>query len=85
MHVSRYPFTVRLIGFSPAENTQLETLLAQAPELGPSYFCLHDDSLQEPDLYIADGGNPAALARLALPVQAPLKRPVGLATSPAGR
>ncbi|MBQ5965245.1 response regulator [Massilia sp. ZL223] len=64
MHVSRYPFTVRLIGFSPAESTQLETLLAQAPELGPSYFCLHDDSLQEPDLYIADGGNPAALARL---------------------
>lgn len=65
MHVSRYPFTVRLIGFSPAESTQLESLLAHAPELGPSYFCLHDDSLQEPDLYIADGGNPVALARLA--------------------
>ncbi|MEH6434708.1 response regulator [Massilia sp. DD77] len=64
MHVSRYPFTVRLVGFAPAESAQLETLLAQTPELGPSYFCLHDDSLQEPDLYIADGGNPAALARL---------------------
>ena len=64
MHVSRYPFTVRLVGFAPAESAQLEILLAQAPELGPSYFCLHDDSLQEPDLYIADGGNAEALARL---------------------
>ena len=65
MHAPRYPFTVRLVGFAQAECAQLEHLLAQAPSAGPSYFCLHDDSLQEPDLYIADGGNPAALARLA--------------------
>lgn len=65
MHAPRYPFTVRLVGFAPAECAQLEGLLAQAPLPGPSYFCLHDDSLQEPDLYIADGANPAALARLA--------------------
>lgn len=64
MHAPRYPFTVRLVGFAPAECARLEYLLAQAPAAGPSYFCLHDDSLQEPDLYIADGGNPAALARL---------------------
>ncbi len=64
MHAPRYPFTVRLVGFTPAECAQLEHLLAQAPLPGPSYFSLHDDSLQEPDLYIADGGNPAALARL---------------------
>jgi CheY-like chemotaxis protein len=64
MHATRYPFTVRLVGFAPAECAQLESLLAQAPSPGPSYFCLHDDSLQEPDLYIADGANPAALARL---------------------
>lgn len=64
MHAPRYPFTVRLVGFAPAECAQLESLLAHAPLPGPSYFCLHDDSLQEPDLYIADGGNPAALARL---------------------
>ena len=64
MHAPRYPFTIRLVGFAPAECAQLELLLAQAPATGPSYFCLHDDSLQEPDLYIADGGNPAALARL---------------------
>ncbi|SFD18016.1 response regulator [Massilia yuzhufengensis] len=65
MHAPRYPFTVRLVGFAPAECVQLGSLLAQAPRTGPSYFCLHDDSLQEPDLYLADGGNPAALARLA--------------------
>lgn len=65
MHAPRYPFTIRLVGFAQAECAQLEHLLAQAPAAGPSYFCLHDDSLQEPDLYIADGGNPAALARLA--------------------
>lgn len=64
MPATRYPFTVRLVGFTPAECAQLESLLAQAPRTGPSYFCLHDDSLQEPDLYLADGGNPAALARL---------------------
>lgn len=64
MHAPRYPFTIRLVGFAQAECAQLEHLLAQAPLSGPSYFCLHDDSLQEPDLYLADGGNPAALARL---------------------
>jgi CheY-like chemotaxis protein len=64
MHAPRYPFTIRLVGFAQTECAQLELLLAQAPATGPSYFCLHDDSLQEPDLYIADGGNPAALARL---------------------
>ncbi|KFI05901.1 hypothetical protein [Massilia sp. BSC265] len=65
MPATRYPFTVRMVGFAPAECALLESLLAQAPLPGPSYFCLHDDSLQEPDLYIADGANPAALARLA--------------------
>lgn len=65
MPATRYPFTVRLVGFAPPECAQLENLLGQAPLPGPSYFCLHDDSLQEPDLYIADGANPAALARLA--------------------
>lgn len=65
MIAPRYPFTIRLIGFAPAECARLEYLLAQAPATGPSYFCLHDDSLQEPDLYIADGANPDALARLA--------------------
>lgn len=68
MHLSSYPFTVRLIGFTPDENARLEALLALAPFMetysGPSYSCLHDDSLQEPDLYIANGDSPTALTRL---------------------
>ncbi|WP_026354154.1 response regulator [Massilia niastensis] len=64
MHVPRHPFTVRLVGFEPDESTQLEALLARAPVAGPSYSCLHDDSLQEPDLYIANGDSSAALKRL---------------------
>lgn len=64
MPATRYPFAVRLIGFAPAESAQLESLLAHAPGTGPSYFCLHEHSLQEPDLYLADGESQAALARL---------------------
>lgn len=64
MHAPRYPFTIRLVGFAPRECAQLDLLLAQCPPPGASYFCLHDDSLQEPDIYIADGSNPEALARL---------------------
>jgi len=64
MHLSSYPFTVRLTGFTPGESAWLEALLARAPGVGPSYSCLHDDSLQEPDLYIANGDSPTALTRL---------------------
>lgn len=68
MHLSSYPLTVRLIGFAPGEIAQLDALLAQAPGVGlsagPSYSCLHEDSLQEPDLYIANGDSPTALTRL---------------------
>lgn len=58
------PFGVRLIGFGAAEAGQLCAMLALAPAAGPAYFCLHDDSLQEPDLYIANADDIAALARL---------------------
>jgi CheY-like chemotaxis protein len=65
MHAKKYPFAVRLLGFEPAESAQILVALAQAPHPGPSYFCLLDDSLQEPDLYIANGDNLKALAALA--------------------
>lgn len=58
------PFTIRLLGFSPEEFARLETMLTRVPGAGPSYFCLHEDSLQEPDIYIVNGDNPAAMARL---------------------
>lgn len=58
------PFTVRLLGFAPEESARLEAMLARVPGAGPSYFCLHEDSLQEPDIYIVNGDSPAARARL---------------------
>lgn len=42
----------------------MAALLEAAPRSGPLYMCLHDDSLQEPDIVLADGANPEALACL---------------------
>lgn len=64
MTSSYSPFTVRLLGFSPEEFARLEAMLIRVPGAGPSYFCLHEDSLQEPDVYIVNGDSPAAVARL---------------------
>jgi CheY-like chemotaxis protein len=64
MHAQKMPTAVRLLGFSPGVAVHLATLLAGAPRSGPLYSCLHEDSLQEPDIVLADGGNPAALAWL---------------------
>lgn len=64
MHLPSCLFTVRLIGFAPVESGHIEALLAQSPGAGASYSCLHDDSLQEPDLYIANGDSATALMRL---------------------
>lgn len=64
MHAQKIPTAIRLLGFDPAAMARLAALLAQAPRAGPLYCCLHEDSLQEPDLYLVDGGNPAALAWL---------------------
>jgi CheY-like chemotaxis protein len=82
MQVAKAPFAVRLIGFAPAENAQIETVLAQAPHTGPSYSCLHDDSLQEPDLYLADADCPAALARLVCLNPGPLQPAVVIGGMP---
>lgn len=73
MHAPKTPFAVRLIGFAPVECAQIETALAQAPLAGPSYFCLHGDSLQEPDVYIANGDDPDSLAQLVCANPGPLQ------------
>ncbi len=65
MQRSSCQFTVRAIGFDPHETARLAALLADVPGAGPSYSCLHADSLQEPDLLIVNGDSPVALARLA--------------------
>lgn len=64
MHAPNYPFAVRLVGFAAAEAAEVSAALAQTPPAGPSYFCLLEDSLQEPDLYIANGDDLLALATL---------------------
>lgn len=68
MHSPKYPFAVRLIGFAAPEAAEVCAALAQAPPAGASgasYYCLLDDSLQEPDLYIVNGDDLAALTALA--------------------
>ncbi|RJG21804.1 response regulator [Massilia cavernae] len=64
MQEKRYPFAVRLIGFSQPEQATIAAALTQAPAAGPAYFCLLDDSLQEPDLTIVNGDDLHALAAL---------------------
>jgi CheY-like chemotaxis protein len=73
MHAPKPPFAVRLIGFAPAESARIAATLAQAPSSGPAYFCLLDDSLQEPDLYFANGDDHQALARLECARPGPLQ------------
>lgn len=67
MTPDKFPFAVRLIGFTGAQAEALATALGAAPQSasGPAYFCLSGDSLQEPDLIIANGGELKALAALA--------------------
>lgn len=60
----KYPFAIRLSGFGPDERPYIANALAKAPVEGPGYFCLHDDSLQDPDLTIANGEDIKALAAL---------------------
>lgn len=63
-HARHLSYTVRLLGFEPDERNHLDALLTHGPEGGPSYTCLGEDSLHEPDLYIADGDGPVGLAAL---------------------
>ena len=67
MTPDKFPFAVRLIGFPGAQAEALAAALRSAPESGPgpTYFCLSGDSLQEPDLIIANGTELKALAALA--------------------
>ena len=64
MNASKFPFGVRLIGFSAAERHTIARRLEQPPPQGPAYACLPEHSLQEPDLFIANGDELKALALL---------------------
>lgn len=84
MHEKKYPFAVRLTGFSPREHASIAAALAQAPPAGPAYFCLLDDSLQEPDLTIANGDDVLALAALPVNGMAELHPALVVGDGPAG-
>jgi len=73
MHAPKHPFAVRLVGFGPDESAQVAAMLAHAPPSGPAYFCLLDDSLQEPDVFLANGADPQALAQLERSKPGPLQ------------
>ncbi len=73
MTAHKYPFCVKLLGFPADEEGQIHLALEEAPSEGPSYFCLHEDSLQEPDITIANGDDLAALAALVATERGPLQ------------
>jgi len=77
MLAKKSPTAVRLLGFAPADAAVIASLLAEAPHCGPAYACLHEDSLQEPDLYLANGEDPGAMLRLASMRSTPLALQVG--------
>jgi CheY-like chemotaxis protein len=60
----KYPFAIRLAGFGPEERPRLANALAKAPGEGPGYFCLLEDSLQDPDLTLTNGDDLKSLAWL---------------------
>ncbi|HEU5435838.1 MAG TPA: response regulator [Telluria sp.] len=65
MHSPSHPHAVRLIGFAPADCAGLGASLLLSPPSGPHFYCLLDDSLQEPDLYLVKADDAAALTLLA--------------------
>lgn len=64
MQPETHPFGIRLLGFDPGEADKLADMLALAPSTGPAYASLHPDSLQDPDLFIVNSDDLAALAAL---------------------
>ena len=65
MTTDRRPLAVRLVGFPPEAGHALAHGLSRAPAEGPSYLCLSEDSLQDPDIYLANGTELRALAVIA--------------------
>ncbi len=59
------PFALRLIGYADDERTELSRLLAlHHKQGGHSYHAMHENNLQDPDLYLVNIDAPGALAAL---------------------
>ena len=59
-----FPFAIRLLGFHAGDAGAIEAALDAGHGKGYAYFLLAEGNLQDPDLYIADAENIAALAEL---------------------
>jgi CheY-like chemotaxis protein len=76
-----YPFAVRLIGFAPDQAAMIEQDFAREQDRDYGYFRLHEDSLQDPDLFLANANDGKTL--VALSYLGPSEvRPVLLVGSP---
>ncbi|MFP5393113.1 MAG: two-component system response regulator [Gammaproteobacteria bacterium] len=64
MSATKYPYAVRLMGFDAVERAEISEALLFAPPNGPSYSCLLDASLEEPDICVCNGDNVKAVAEL---------------------
>ncbi|WP_188381676.1 response regulator [Oxalicibacterium faecigallinarum] len=58
-----FPFAVRLLGFTRQETDVFDATFA-VEQQGHRYMQLHEDNLQDPDLYIADAASLKALVTL---------------------
>jgi CheY-like chemotaxis protein len=67
MRAHKFPISIRLLGFNAEEGAQLCAMLGRGPKSGTAYFCLHADSLQEPDVYIGNSDDVKTLAALTAP------------------
>jgi CheY-like chemotaxis protein len=64
MESPKYPFAVRLIGFEPLERIIIEQIFSSHAENRHSYFCLQEDNLHDPDIFLANGNVEKALVAL---------------------
>ncbi|WP_028104510.1 response regulator [Pseudoduganella violaceinigra] len=65
MTTDRQTFAVRLVGFPRDAERALAQGLERAPADGPAFLCLAEDSLRDPDIYLANGTELKALAVIA--------------------
>jgi CheY-like chemotaxis protein len=56
---------IRLLGLPDDEVQQIGAVFSSTPKSARKYFCLHEDSLQEPDIVIANGEDLKAIQALA--------------------
>jgi CheY-like chemotaxis protein len=64
MQKQGFPFAVRLMGISDHEADLFQAYFELEQEDGLAYFCLSEDSLQDPDLYIANADDLKTLSVL---------------------